>query len=67
MDPNVKLVPGQGEPMKDAGRYRRLVDRLNYLTVTIPDITFAVSIVSQFLNAPCDSHWNAVIRILRYI
>ena len=25
MDPNVKLVPGQGEPLQDPGRYRRLV------------------------------------------
>ncbi|RVW96895.1 Retrovirus-related Pol polyprotein from transposon RE1 [Vitis vinifera] len=24
MDPNVKLVPGQGEPLRDSGRYRRL-------------------------------------------
>lgn len=53
--------------MKDPGRYRRLVGRLNYLTVTRPDITFVVSIVNQFLNAPCDSHWDAVIRSLRYI
>ncbi|RVW63728.1 Retrovirus-related Pol polyprotein from transposon RE2 [Vitis vinifera] len=41
MDPNVKLVPGQGEPLGDPGRYRRL--------------------------SPCDSHWDAVIHILRYI
>ena len=34
MDPNVKLVPGQGEPLRDPGRYRRLVGRLNYLTIT---------------------------------
>ncbi|RVW98238.1 Retrovirus-related Pol polyprotein from transposon RE2 [Vitis vinifera] len=47
MDPNVKLVPGQGEPLGDPGRYRRLV--------------------VQFLQSPCDSHWDAVIRILRYI
>ncbi|GAU43000.1 hypothetical protein TSUD_188740 [Trifolium subterraneum] len=33
MDPNVKLLPGQGEPLKDPGRYRRLVGRLNYLTI----------------------------------
>ncbi|RVW28523.1 Retrovirus-related Pol polyprotein from transposon RE2 [Vitis vinifera] len=26
MDPNVKLIPGQGEPLGDPGRYRRLVD-----------------------------------------
>ncbi|RVX02403.1 Retrovirus-related Pol polyprotein from transposon RE1 [Vitis vinifera] len=27
MDPNVKLVPGQGEPLGDPGRYRRLVGK----------------------------------------
>ncbi|RVW44084.1 putative mitochondrial protein [Vitis vinifera] len=31
------------------------------------DISFPVSVVSQFLQSPCDSHWDAVIRILRYI
>ncbi|RVW27581.1 Retrovirus-related Pol polyprotein from transposon TNT 1-94 [Vitis vinifera] len=67
MDPNVKLVPGQGEPLGDPGRYRRLVGKLNYLTITRPDISFPVSVVSQFLQSPCDSHWDVVIRILRYI
>ncbi|RVW19974.1 Retrovirus-related Pol polyprotein from transposon TNT 1-94 [Vitis vinifera] len=67
MDPNVKLVPGQGEPLGDPGRYRQLVGTLNYLTITRPDISFPVSVVSQFLQSPCDSHWDAVIRILRYI
>ena len=28
MDPNV--VSGQGEPLRDPGRYRRLVGKLNY-------------------------------------
>nr|CAN77210.1 hypothetical protein VITISV_000141 [Vitis vinifera] len=67
MDPNVKLVPGQGEPLGDPGRYRRLVGKLNYLTITRPDISSLVSVVSQFLQSPCDSHWDVVIRILRYI
>ncbi|RVX18320.1 Serine/threonine-protein kinase ATM [Vitis vinifera] len=40
MDPNVKLVPGHGEPLRDPGRYRRLVGKLNYLTITWPDISF---------------------------
>ena len=56
MDPNVKLVPGQGESLGDLGRYRRLVGKLNYLTITQPDISFPVSVVSQFLQSPCDSH-----------
>lgn len=55
MDPNVKLVPDQGEPFSDSGRYRRLVGKLNYLTMTRPDISFVASVVSQFLNSPCDS------------
>ena len=67
MDPSVKLLPNQGEPLSDSGRYRRLVGKLNYLTVTRPDISFAVSVVSQFLNSPCQEHMDAVIRILRYI
>ena len=46
MDPNVKLVPGQGEPLRDLGRYRQLVGRLNYLTITRPIISFPMSVVS---------------------
>ena len=49
IDPNVKLVSGQGEPLRDPGRCRRLVSKLNYLTITWPDISFPVSVVSQFL------------------
>ena len=46
MDPIVNLVPGQGEPLRDPRRYRRLVGRLNYLTTTRSDISFLVSVVS---------------------
>ena len=46
MDLNVKLVPGQGEPILDLGRYRRLVGKLNYLTITRSDIFFFVSVFS---------------------
>ena len=67
MDSNVKLVPRQGEPLRDPKRYRWLVGRLNYLTITRPNISFLMSVVSQFLQSPCDSHWDVVIRILRYI
>lgn len=52
MDPNVKLLPGRGEPLSDPGRYRRLVGKLNYLIVTRPDIAFTVHVVSQFLDSP---------------
>ena len=52
MDPNVKLLPGHGEPLNNLERCRRLVGKLNYLTVTRPDISFPVSVVSQFMTSP---------------
>ena len=67
MDPNVKLVPGQGEPIRDPGRYRRLVSKLNYLTITLFNISFPVSVVSQILQSPCDSYWDVGVHILRYV
>ena len=49
MDPNVKFVLGHGEPLCDPRRYRRLMGRLNYLTIPQPDISFPLSVVSKFL------------------
>ena len=57
----------QGESLGDSGRYRRLVGKLNYLIITRSDNSFPVNVVSQFLQSPCDSHWDVVICILRYI
>ena len=56
MDPNVKLHLGQGEPLSIPKRYRWLVGKLNYLTVIRLDISFPVTVVSQFMTSPCDSH-----------
>ena len=67
MDPNLKLLADQSEMYPDLERYRRLVGKLIYLTITRPDISFAVGVVSQFMQNPRVDHWNAVIRILRYI
>ena len=38
-----------------------------YLTTTRPNIMFAVSIISRFMEAPNSAHWQAGKRILRYI
>ena len=45
----------------------RLVGKLIYLTITRPDISFAVGVVSQFMQNPHIDHWNAVVHILRYV
>jgi hypothetical protein len=40
---------------------------LIYLTVTRPDIAYAVHRVSQFMSSPRSVHFAAVLRILRYV
>ncbi|XP_019199893.1 PREDICTED: uncharacterized protein LOC109193507 [Ipomoea nil] len=67
MDQGVKLLAGKGEPFEDPERYRRLVGKLNYLTITRPDIAFPVSVVSQFMSAPTQTHWEAAVRIVKYL
>jgi len=50
----------------DPGQYKRLIGKLIYLTVTRPDITFAVRIMSRFMHQPREVHWTAL-RIFSYI
>lgn len=55
------------KPHADPSQYRRLVGKLIYLTITRPDLCFAVNQVSQHMKEPTIYHWNMVERILRYL
>ena len=57
----------EGELSKDLERYRRLVRKLNYLTVTSPNIAYFVSVVSPYMSSPTVDHWVAVEQILCYL
>ena len=52
---------------EDPKRYRRLVGKLNYLTVTCPDIAYSISVVSQYMASPLVNHWEVVEQILCYL
>ncbi|XP_019098337.1 PREDICTED: uncharacterized protein LOC109131672 [Camelina sativa] len=54
-------------PYDNVTRYRRLVAKLIYLTITRPDICYTVNQVSQFMKAPTKYHWSMVERILGYL
>lgn len=47
--------------------YRSIVGALQYVTLTRPDIAYAVNKVCQYMQCPKVSHWNTVKRILRYL
>ncbi|CAH9073755.1 unnamed protein product [Cuscuta epithymum] len=58
-----KLSLTDGELLADATEYKSMVGALQYLTLTRPDITFVVHLVSQFMHAPHTSHMLAVKRV----
>jgi len=67
MEQNLKLTSIEGKEFEDATKYRQLVGSLNYLTTTRPDILFAIGILSKFMQQPCEGHWSAAKRVLRYL
>jgi hypothetical protein len=81
MQPNQHLLPlpkddaiptfDRSDPANvpcDVTSYQRIVGSLMYLmTGTRPDLAFSVSILSQFNARPSQAHYNAAIRVLRYL
>jgi hypothetical protein len=63
----VKLSATCTSPEVDATLYRKLVGSLLYLTHTRPDLSFAVGLVSRYMQTPHESHWKAAKRILCYV
>ncbi|KAJ0467191.1 putative RNA-directed DNA polymerase [Helianthus annuus] len=61
------LLPDDSSLLADPSRYRQTVGALQYVTLSRPDIAFAVNKVSQFMQAPTENHWAGVKRILRYL
>ena len=66
MSPGIHLTR-EGELFDDPERYRGLVGKLNYLTVTHPDITHSVSVVSQYMSSPTVDNWTVIQHILCYL
>jgi hypothetical protein len=66
---NGKLSSDSGSPLNtaDASDYRSLVGALQYLTMTRPDLQYAVQQARLFMHAPTTAHQALVKRILRYV
>ncbi|XP_015937376.1 uncharacterized mitochondrial protein AtMg00810-like [Arachis duranensis] len=67
MDYSNKLSKNSTPPYSDVASYRRLIGKLVYLTTTRPDISFAVGKLSHCLDCPTTAHYQAAIRVLKYL
>ncbi|XP_071676887.1 secreted RxLR effector protein 161-like [Lolium perenne] len=67
VDTKSKLSATDAPLATDASFYRSIVGALQYLTLTRPELQYAVQQVCLHMHAPRDPHWAAVKRILRYI
>jgi hypothetical protein len=63
----VKLENGRETPLADNTLYIKLVGILLYLTHSRPDLSYAVGLVSRFMQELDELHWKAAKCILRYI
>jgi histone deacetylase 1/2 len=66
-DARAKVSAEDGRPLSDGSFYRSMAGALQYLTLTRPDIAFAVQQVCLHMHAPRDVHLTMLKRILRYI
>ena len=67
MELGAKLSLTKGEPIPNPSTYRTLIGKLLYLTLTRPDISFAVYKLSQFLSQPRIPHLQAANKVLQYL
>ncbi|XP_019423016.1 PREDICTED: uncharacterized protein LOC109332488 [Lupinus angustifolius] len=60
-------LTSHGAPFEDPKHFRKIVGSLQYVTLTHPDIAYAVNRVCQFMHSPTVLHWQETTRILRYL
>ena len=67
VEQNHHLAADKGPLFSDPNKYRRLVGRLVYLTVTQPKLCYAINLLSQFMKAPTVAQWEAALRVVRFL
>ena len=61
------LILNDGSSPVDASRYRSLIGGMQYLSLTRPDVSYAINKLAQYMHSPRQTHWTAAKRLLRYL
>lgn len=64
---NHKLALVESETMTEPYRYRRLVGHLICLATTRHELSYVIHVLSQFMKNLKADHWEAVLRVVRYL
>ncbi|XP_022891708.1 uncharacterized protein LOC111406530 [Olea europaea var. sylvestris] len=67
LDQNVKLAKDKRDLLADPSIYRSLIGRLLYLTITRPDLSYSIQLLSQYMDKPKLPHLYAAHKVLRYL
>nr|XP_016475727.1 PREDICTED: uncharacterized mitochondrial protein AtMg00810-like [Nicotiana tabacum] len=67
MDLLKELSKDEGTLLPNPGCYKKLVEKLNFLTNTRLGIAYSVQHLSQFMQAPREPHLKVVVHVLRYL
>lgn len=67
IDPNDKLSKDDKIQLVDEELYQRLIGKFIYLSHTRPNLSYLVSMLSQFMHCPNTLHLQPAHRVLRYL
>lgn len=64
---HLKLQASNSPLYHDPQHYRSLVGKLNYLTHTRPDLSYAVQSLSQYMQNPTVDHYSVLLHTVTYV
>ncbi|CAL2277183.1 unnamed protein product [Prunus armeniaca] len=56
--PHNQVLRTEGQPLTDPTLYRSLVGALQYLTFTMPDLSYYVNTVCEYMTTPTEAHFD---------
>ena len=67
LDRNLKLDADSGTTTCEPTHYHQLIGSLIYLTITRPDLSYPVGLLSPFMQTRRDIHLDCAKRVLQYV